>query len=469
MDTIWRPALTSKSGTLHERLIDALRSDIASGVLAAGTRMPTHRELARTLEIGIGTVSKFYAEAERSGLLTSHVGRGTFVADRGGSFERVSDGPIDLTLNLPPTKAAASRLGETLASFRKRDDFPDYIAIAPQPGLDRHRQAGAIWLKRWANLPDVDWRRLMITCGAQHGMSLALDAICRPAETILTDAVTFHGASAIADNRGFKLVGLALDGEGLIPEALEDAVVRTGARVVYVQPTLQNPTAHTMSLARREAIVRIARRHDLWLLECDVYSPLARAGSAARGEAIEIVPIATLAPERTLYAASVSKSFGAGLRVGYLVAPNDALFDRLCLGMRASVYSAGTLGPLVASEWIQDGRADDILSEVAVEAERRSAFALRELGAIVEVPSHPASLHIWLPMSELAAERAAGRLLRHGVIVTPPSSFTIAGNLAAGLRLCLGAVPDQATLERALTIVSSALSAESENLTTPVI
>ncbi|MGH2550893.1 MAG: PLP-dependent aminotransferase family protein, partial [Thermomicrobiales bacterium] len=317
--------------------------------------------------------------------------------------------------------------------------------------------------------PNVDWRRLMITFGAQHGMSLALDAICRPGETILTDAVTFHGASAIADNRGFKLVGLAFDEEGIVPEALEDAVVRTGARVVYVQPTLQNPTAHTMSLARREAIVRIARRHDLWLLECDVYSPLARAGSAARGEAIEIVPIAALAPERTLYVASVSKWFGAGLRVGYLVAPNDALFDRFCLGMRASVYSAGTLGPLVASEWIQNGRADDILSEVAVEAERRSAFALRELGPIAETPSHPASLHIWLPMSELAAERAAGRLLRQGVIVTPPSSFTIAGNLAAGLRLCLGAVPDQATLERALTIVSSALSAENENLTTPVI
>ncbi|MGH2551763.1 MAG: GntR family transcriptional regulator, partial [Thermomicrobiales bacterium] len=153
MDTIWRPVITSKGGTLHERLIDALRADVASGALDAGTRMPTHRELARTLKIGIGTVSKFYAEAERHGLLTSHVGRGTFVADQRGSFERASDGPIDLTLNLPPTRAAASRLGETLASFRKRDDFPDYIAIAPQPGLDRHRQAGAVWLKRWANLP----------------------------------------------------------------------------------------------------------------------------------------------------------------------------------------------------------------------------------------------------------------------------------------------------------------------------
>jgi DNA-binding transcriptional MocR family regulator len=300
-------------------------------------------------------------------------------------------------------------------------------------------------------------------------MSLALDAICRPGETILTDAVTFHGASAIADHRGFTLIGLAMDGEGLIPDALEDAVLRTGARVVYVQPTLQNPTARSMPLARREAIVRIARRHDLWLLECDVYSPLARAGAARRGGSVEIVPIASLAPERTLYAGSVSKSFGAGLRVGYLVAPDEALFDRLCLGMRAGIYSSGTLGPLVASEWIADGSADDILREVAGEAEHRSAIALRTLGPAVEQPSYLASLHLWLPMSELAAERTAGRLLRQGLTVTPPSSFTIAGDLASGLRLCLGSLPDQSSLDRALGIVSSALSAESENLTTPVI
>lgn len=468
METIWRPPLESGSGTLHERLIDALRADIASGALGSGTRMPTHRELARTLEIGVGTVSKFYAEAERHGLLTSRVGRGTFVAN-GRLNEARSDGPLDLTLNLPPSAPAASRLGQTLGRLDKRDDLADYIAIPPQPGLDRHRQAGADWLRRWANLASVDWRRILVTNGAQHGMSLGFDAICRPGETILTDAVTFHGASAIADNRGFTVIGLPMDGEGLVPDALEDAALRTGAKVVYVQPTLQNPTARSMSLERREAIVRVARRHDLWLLECDVYSPLARAGAARRGETVEIVPIASLAPERTVYAGSVSKSFGAGLRVGFLVAPNDAIFDRLCLGMRASIYSTGTLGSLVASEWITDGSADDILREVAGEAEHRSAIALRRLGGVVEQPSYPSSLHLWLPMSELAAERTAGRLLRQGIIVTPPSSFTLAGDLVSGLRLCLGSLPDQASLDRALGIVASALSAENENLTTPVI
>ncbi len=354
METNWRPQLNAGTGTLHQQLIAALSGDVASGALEPGARMPTHRELARQLEIGIGTVSKFYAEAERLGLLSSHVGRGTYVAGLMSTEPEANDRPIDLTLNLPPPEIPAARFAAALTRLQQRGDFTEMLQIAPQPGLDRHRQAGAIWLRRWANLPPVDWRRLIVTGGAQHGMFLALSALCRPGDTVLTDAVTFHGVAAIAEQRGFTLTGLPLDGEGMRPDALEDAVIRTGARVIYVQPTLHNPTARTMSTARREEIVRVARRHDCWLVECDVYSPLARASGALN----EIVPLAALAPERTIYAGSVSKSLGSGLRVGYLVAPNETIFDRLILGMRASIYSNGPLGPEIATQWIGNGDAD---------------------------------------------------------------------------------------------------------------
>jgi DNA-binding transcriptional MocR family regulator len=464
METNWRPELNSGAGTLHQRLIAALSGDVASGALAPGARMPTHRELARQLEIGIGTVSKFYAEAERLGLLNSHVGRGTYIAGQIATEPEASDRPIDLTLNLPPPEIPAARIAAAITRLHQRADVAEMLQIAPQPGLDRHRQAGAIWLRRWANLPQVDWRRLLVTAGAQHGMFLALNALCRRGDTVLTDAVTFHGATAIAEQGGFTLTGLPLDSEGMRPDALEDAAIRTGARVVYVQPTLQNPTARTMSPARRDEIVRVARRHELWLVECDVYSPLARASSSLS----EIVPFAALVPERTIYAGSVSKSLGSGLRVGYLIAPNDAIFDRLVLGMRASIYSSGPLGPEIATQWISNGEADEILRAVADEAIARSSMALAQL-AVAERPSASASLHVWLPMSELASERTAGRLLRQGVVVTPPASFTLNGELASGLRLCLGAALNRPTLDRALSIVAATLATETEPLSSAVI
>ncbi|MFI4989067.1 MAG: PLP-dependent aminotransferase family protein [Alphaproteobacteria bacterium] len=459
----WTPILASRDRTLHEQILAALRHDIESGTLAAGARMPTHRDLAQELGIGVGTVTKAYSEAERLGLLTSRVGRGTFVAglDAGGLTLGRRDEPIDLTMNLQPLGPSAGRLAETLARLRRRPDIGDHLALAPHAGFEWHRQAAADWLARAAKFDGVDWRRLLICTGAQHAMSLALDAMCRPGDTVLTEAATFHGMRAIAEYRGYAVLGLPMDREGLLPEALDRAAAASGSRVVYLQPTLQNPTARTMSRARREDIVRVARRRELSILEGDVYGPLAWAGLESDPAVPPMVPLASLAPERTYYASSVSKALAPGLRAGFLVAPDAARFERLCAGMRATCYSASTLGPLVAAQWIKDGTAEEILGDVTRETAKRTALACRILGAAVEVPSHPTSLHVWLPLTELEAERIAARVLRQGVALTPPSALLVAGEHVAGLRLCLGAA-DLPTLDRALRIVASVMASDSE-------
>ena len=451
----WFPVLANDGGTLHERLLLALRRDVGAGRLAPGERLPTHRELARALGIGVGTVTRAYAEAERVGLLTSRVGRGTYVAGRDGGAARAGqhEGPIDLTMNLQPLGSAAARLAETLARLRHRPDIDDYVGFAPHAGFESHRRAAAGWLARTAGFAGLDWRNLVICTGAQQAMALALDELCRPGEAILTEATTFHGLKALAAYRGWPLIGVPMDGEGLLPEALDRAAAGHGARVVYVQPTLHNPTARTMSLARREAIARVVRRRELWVLEGDIYAPLAWAS----GRAAPPPPLAALIPERTFYASSVTKALAPGLRTGFLVVP-AARLERIGAAMRAVCYSVGALGPLVATQWITDGTADEIVREVAREASLRTALAARVLGAHLEPPSFPASLHVWLPLDELAAERTAGRLLRRGVALTPPASLLVAGEYGAGLRLCLGASAEVATLDRALRIVAMCLS-----------
>src|SRR5690606_22712210 len=109
MNESWAPPLAAMRGTLHHRILSALRQDIAAGRLVPGGRMPPHRELARRLGIGVGTVTRAYAEAERLGLLTSAVGRGTFVAQSAAPpeetgaevYPEASGALIDLSLNLP--------------------------------------------------------------------------------------------------------------------------------------------------------------------------------------------------------------------------------------------------------------------------------------------------------------------------------------------------------------------------------
>ena len=464
MNESWLPSIDAGFGTLHQQLLQALREAIAAGQLVPEQQLPTHRDLAQRLGIGVGTVTRAYAEAERIGLLTSTVGRGTFVAHAASSmrdsnpngYRDAPAGVVDLSLNLQSLDLAAERIAEALARLPLRPNFAANLTAAPHAGIDWHRQTLAGWFRQAARFDGIDWRRLLVTTGAQHAMSIVVATLCRPGDVILTEAATFSGFRALADHRDMRCVGVAMDGEGIEPGALEAAITTTGSRTLYVMPTLQNPTTRSMSRHRREEIVRIARAHDLTLIEDDVYTPLA---FALDGQPTDLVPLASLAPERTCYVSSASKAIAMGVRVGILVAPDAARFDRFTQTMRADCYAASSIASLLVCQLIKDGQADGILGAVAQEASLRMALAQRMLGSAIEPPSFPTSLHAWLQMSELRAERVANGALRRDVILSPPASFQVDGALTSGVRLCLNAVsrPD---LDRALRAVRSALADE---------
>jgi DNA-binding transcriptional MocR family regulator len=119
------------------------------------------------------------------------------------------------------------------------------------------------------------------------------------------------GVKALAEHAGYRLKGLAMDAEGLLPEALDEAAA-TAPTGPSPLPTLQNPTGRIMSAARRAEIVAVARKRDLLLIEDDIYAVYAPDAPP---------PLAVLAPERTFHVSAVSKSLAPGLRHGFLIAP----------------------------------------------------------------------------------------------------------------------------------------------------
>jgi DNA-binding transcriptional MocR family regulator len=258
------------------------------------------------------------------------------------------------------------------------------------------------------------------------------------------------GLKPLAQAAGYRLVGVALDAEGMIPEALAEAALSSGARAVYVLPTLQNPTARTMSPGRREAIAETARRLDLSIIEDDVYGLYAGP--------LRHAPIAALAPERTWFVASLSKLVAPGLRAGAVVAPDQVGRERLLLAVEGLLGAGDTFSRMIASQWIEDGTAQAIARDNVAEAAARVVLALDILGPAVERPTANVSLHLWLPLDELEAERVAGRALRAGVQLTPPDSPLVGAGTTRGLRLCLGAVRDRGRLESALRIVAGAVA-----------
>ncbi len=443
---LWTPVLADDADTVSGRLLGALRRDIRDGGLAPGAKLPPHRQLAHQLGIGIGTVTAVYAEAARQGLVTAQVGRGSFVADRPAA--PASAGPIMLGQNVPPLIFTQRRFAAALTKLRGRADLGNCMDYAPAAGHDEHRRLGAAWIRRTSALETANVARLIVTTGAQQAMTLALDTLCRPGDTIMTEAASYFGMKSIAEVGGYRLRGLAMDAEGILPEALDRAAAE-GARVLYTLPTLQNPTGRIFSAARRAEIARIARARDIWIVEDDLYSAFAKGNAPA--------PLASYAPERCFYINGTSKALAPGLRTGYLIAPTDDHVASILRLIRARVYAPASMGAAIASQWIEDGTADEIVAEMQAELRARHDLAIGLLGDIAEIPADPRCPHLWLPMPELEAERFAARALRLGVELTPPSAPLVDAAAISGVRLCLGAPADRATLATALDRIVAAL------------
>lgn len=441
---MWQPSLAETGQPLFLALLDALGGDIQSGRLKAGDRLPPQRELAHRLGLGVGTVTRAYAEAERRGLIQGEVGRGSFVSAR----PEPPAGPIDLARNLPPLTAARRALPAALERLARRRDLADALGYAPYAGDEAVRPALADWIRRTARWPDLDGRRLVVCAGAQQGTVLALAATCRPGDSVLGEAATFHGLKAISAQAGYRLLAGEMDGEGLTPDALEKAAAE-GARAAYLLP-VQNPTARVMGLARRHDLIAIARRHGMALIEDDLYAPYA----APLGHP----PLAALAPDLVWYVTSLSKSLSPGLRTGCVVAPDDAGMARAVQALRAFTFGPPVFGPLVAADWIASGEADTILAATLAEVAVRAAIARARLGPALETSPMASPPHLFLPMSELDAERVAGRALRLGVEVTPPRAFFQDGQPVTGLRLCLGAEPDRERFQAGIERLAQALA-----------
>lgn len=448
----WQPDISTGNAPVYERLVTALQDDVRDGRLTPGDRLPPQRELAHRLSLSVGTVSRAYVEAERRGFISSHVGRGSFVADRARPHSSPDDtGPLDLAHNVPPLDPAERWIGEGLSRVRQRADLATAASYGPPEGLPSIREAGASWLKRRHGVARASADRLIQCNGGQHGLALACSALARRGDTILCEAATYPGIRTVADHAGYRLQGVAMDDRGIDPEALSRCAGETGARVLVVIPTLQNPTTITLDAARRAQIIEVACAYDLTIVEDDAYRVFADRGAPNC--------FADLAPDRTLMIAGVSKAVAPGLRLGFLLPPDDEhVRDRLLLGIRAWGYSPPSLGGLVFSQWEQDGTADRIADDVIAESEARTQLAASILGKAMAVPGAGRSLHVWMPMPMLDAERLSARALRASIAVTPPDGPIIDAVAPSGVRLCLGGPRSRDALEQALHDIAGMLS-----------
>ncbi len=432
--TMWVPDITQTQGPRYKAIVEALETAITSRDLQAGQQLPTQRALADSLGVSVQTVSRAYAEAERRGLTSGEVGRGTFIQyvkpEDGDDFIADSHRASQLDFsNMMPivSDIHVDALKQAMIACTKDAAIARMLEYRPTEGTPSHRQAGAAWLERGG--VSVDPARVVVTNGAAHGIWSAMATLAEPGDVVCCEALVDTSIITNASILKTRLRGLALDDEGILPDAFAEACEREPVKLLCVTPCFNDPTVALMGEPRREAIAEVARRHDVAIIEDDVFGPLI----ANRPK-----PLWCYAPERTFYVTSFSKAITASLRTGYLTGP-AAMLPRLISRLRTTGWMANTWSAEVAARWSGDGTADRLIAwQRRTLAERHAT--LRRILDGHDIASHANALHAWLSLPEpWRARHFVEQARSRGVLVTPPDPF-IVGRTAEphAVRLALG-------------------------------
>jgi DNA-binding transcriptional MocR family regulator len=348
---------------------------------------------------------------------------------------------------VPPDGGDGRILAQTLRDIADSSDMDELLRYQPDSASARHRAIVAAWLGRVGI--DVPPEQVVLTSGGQHAISVILSTFLRPGDTLLTGDLTYPGTKALAQTFGLKIRGVALDEEGIVPEALDLTCEEAPAQALYCIPTLQNPTCVTMSTQRRQDIAEVARKHGLIILEDEVHVGV---------EGDELPAIATYAPERTLYLATLSKTVTFGLRIGFVAAPSNAV-ERVRAGVRSTVWMPPPLMAEIATRWLSDGTAVRMGRRQQDELEVRSQMVEKILGSNHEVRTHPRAIHVWLTLPEpWRSDEFVAIAKQRGVLLAGAEAFAVGRkNVPHAVRISISSVPHRAQLQEGLEIIADLL------------
>jgi DNA-binding transcriptional MocR family regulator len=451
----WVADISAGSGPRYLAIANAIGAAMDRGALAPGDRLPPHRSLAAALGVDLTTVTRAYAEARKRGFLDSAVGSGTFIRRLSGE-----DSPqvsVDMSMNIPPAPADISlrdMLRDGLAKVLRGADVATLMAYRAGAGSREERAAGAAWLAPVCG--PVPAARILVCAGAQSAMLAIASSILRPGDAVATEAMTYPGFRALAAHMGLRMAGVATDAEGLLPEALDDVCQRESPKAIYCTPTIQNPTTASMSLPRREAVLAVARRHGLPVIEDAAYALYPHNPLPA---------LSALAPDLVYHIATTAKSLSPGLRLAYIVLPEQISPGAVITPLRATSMMASPLLVSLLTGWVRDGTAAAILAGIRAEAVARQNLAAailpRELMA-----AHPEGLHLWLSLpAEWPRQSFVNYVRTQGLALVPSDAFiaTPGAQVPNAVRVALGVAADHGRLTQALKSLAVALKTRPSN------
>jgi len=422
-----------REGPLYARLTGAFCSAIEGYDLPPGTKLPAERQLAEMLAVSRATVTQAYELLREGGWIQSQQGSGTWVGTASQSRELSVPGPRPLSSghffsrlvdssSQPPINLSMAALSDTDEIFREGTSFglEDLVGVpghgyAPL-GLPRLRQivAGTYNRAGATTLPE----EIIITSGAQQAISLLAGHYIQRGDAVVVETPTYAGAIDAFARAGARLIPVPVGSNGIRLDLLAEALASAKPRLVYLMPTHQNPTGAVMPEDARKEVARLADQSQVPFAEDNTLAEI------SFGAEPPPPPLAHYARGGTVISiGSMSKLYWAGLRVGWVRAP-EALITRL-----GQHKAAADLGSAMVSQAIACSLLGDLDSVRLRRADMlRSRLDTLERLLTEKIPDwrwrRPAGgLSLWVRIPAGDAHAFAEQSLRHGVAITPGASL----------------------------------------------
>lgn len=446
----WRPVLQRGSEPLYICLSNLLEQDISSGILLPGTKLPPQRELADYLDVNLSTIARAFKICSKKGLLSGNVGRGTYVA-YDVSTKILPTPPveeksvIELGIVMPET-IQQDEIFTLLQEMMMEADYGRFFQYSIHVDKWQRQAAAKLLIQIGCEVTDS---QICFANGAQNALAAIFAGIFQPGDYVGVDPLVYPGVKSVAGLFGVQLVPIRQKDQEMSEEGLRYAVKNYGIRAIYVMPDCHNPTTHTMSDSCRMMIGRVAKEFDLLVIE-DSMDRLLQVTSTDT--------IFSIAPERTIFILSLSKSVNPALRLAYMAVPEnyigimeDALYN-LNLSQSALLLE-------IASRLIVSDRLKGVLKD------RRCGLVTRNnltdcILKDYEIMGNEYSLGRWLLLPKgitgIQFEKAA---LERGVFVYGGERFAVGKDAPAGaVRVAICAPESVEKLKSGLLILKQLLT-----------
>ena len=448
------------------QLKEYLKEQILSGIIQAGERLPSTRELALTLRLSRNTVIQAYQDLEEEGFIETVPGQGSFV----GAVAIESGTATDLPWSELVTGYATSavRLDIEKTELKWERGMISFKSIAPDGSLFPIEDFKRAFLNRFAlegekilnygyaqgyrplleylanylkhKGVDPEGKAVLVTNGFTEGLNLVLAGICAPGDGIVTENPTHNTALKIFKLRNLKIYGIPMTADGIDEDALAQTLAAKPVKAGFLIPSYHNPTGLVMPPAKRQAVLEIFARYRIPIIEDGFNEELRYSGA-------HVAPLLALAGKgnNVVYIGSFSKILFPGLRLGWVVADRELIATLESIKRSMNIHTS-FLDQALLYEYLKDGAFEKYLRRARKVYRQRHEAAIRLASALI--PHRriwgEGGLHIFVELDpKINARAVLSACYQRGVLFMPGDLFYTDGGGANTFRLGIGRVTEE--------------------------